>query len=182
MSIRLREQWLNDYCKRVGARLAELLPAEIDTEAQIRLSCGFAPNQGRRSQSDSFLIPPSNSGDETAEIFVSPVLDDARDVAVEILPLLLQAWLGDWRGNIARAVAARLNADDLLAETGPLGRYPHAAVEVPERKTDGTRLVKTFCEQHAAEGNNYIARLSRKALLDGAPICPLHHVQLKIGE
>lgn len=163
-----REQWLAAFATAARPTIARSLTNGGDEEAAIRLSCGFAPT-GNRKRSDAAVVPPTASEDFTAEIFISPTVDDAEVVARHIIPLLAIAQAGNWR-NQAPAVAAPLTelptwAAPILAN---LGAYPHARLNITRAPKQSTRLIKVAC---AADG--YIARVSRTTLATlGAPICP----------
>ena len=58
----------------------------------------------------------------------------------------------------------------ILAE---LGDYPHAKLDASNRKKQTTRLIKTECPRCG-----YTARVARKWLDVGAPICPTDNVQM----
>ena len=58
----------------------------------------------------------------------------------------------------------------ILAE---LGDYPHAKLDASNRKKQTTRLIKTECPRCG-----YTARVARKWLDVGSPICPTDNVQM----
>jgi len=58
----------------------------------------------------------------------------------------------------------------ILAEHGD---YPHAKLDASNRKKQTTRLIKTECPRCG-----YTARVARKWLDVGAPICPTDNVQM----
>jgi hypothetical protein len=181
MSTQLRETWLTKFSDGVGAKIASI--NEADEGAAIRISCGFAPADGRRKSASAVLLPPACSDDESVEVFVSPVLSESYSVGAAVLPLLVQAWIGDWGSNRAatREVLRRLNcsadgsimagwAKDLISG---LGAYPHAAVTVPVRVSGGTRLLKYAC----AHGFKFVVRIAAGPVREfGAPLCPCHQV------
>ena len=181
MSTQLRETWLTKFSDGVGAKIASI--SEADEGAAIRISCGFAPADGRRKSASAVLLPPACSDDESVEVFVSPVLSESYSVGAAVLPLLVQAWIGDWGTNRAatREVLRRLNcsadgsimaswAKDLISG---LGAYPHAAVTVPARVSGGTRLLKYAC----AHGFKFVVRVAAGPVREfGAPLCPCHQV------
>jgi hypothetical protein len=168
MPVLNREQWLASLAIAVRPHLASTIQNGGDEESAIRLSCGFPPKSGRKAVSAS-IVPPTASADFTAEIFVSPVVDDAETVARLILPLLKVAQAGNWRSASA-SIAKPLESlpswcEPILAR---LGAYPHAKIELTEAPKQSTRLIKVACLN-----DNYIARVSRSTLVNlGAPICP----------
>ena len=162
-----REQWLAAFATAARPHINRSL-SSFDEEAAIRLSCGFAPITNRK-RSNAAVVPPTSSEDFTAEIFISPTVDDAAIVARHIIPLLAIAQAGNWR-NQAPSVAAPLAelpiwAGSILAN---LGDYPHARLNITTAPKQTTRLIKVLC---AADG--YIARVSRTTIITlGTPICP----------
>lgn len=170
-----REEWLAKFATDSASLIARSIADGGEEEPAIRLSCGFAPSQGKRKVGQAAIVPPTASEDFTAEIFVSPEIDDPKQVARLIVPLLVVAHSGDYKQGSRYKQAIRmlgLDSDSLpdwiQSRVDSLGSYPHARVELPSRKVQTTRLIKVSCER-----DNYIARVSRLTLLNyGAPICP----------
>lgn len=168
-----REQWLAAFASAARPHIANRLRNGGDEEAAIRLSCGFAPT-GNRKRSDAAVVPPTASEDFTAEVFISPTIDDAAVVARHIIPLLEIAQAGNWRSQ-APAVAAPLSEVPAFAVSilNQLGAYPHARLNIQRAPKQTTRLIKVACPNCT-----YIARVSRTTLATyGAPICPACSVQ-----
>lgn len=169
MTLSNREQWLANLAIAVRPHIASTIQGGGDEESAIRLSCGFPPKSGRKAVNAS-IVPPTASADFTAEVFVSPVIDDAETVARLVLPLLKVAQIGNWRSIPATTTAKPLESlpswvEPILAN---LGAYPHAKIELAEAPKQSTRLIKVACLN-----DNYIARVSRSTLVNlGAPICP----------
>jgi hypothetical protein len=166
-----RESWLAAFATAAKPHIQSTIGGlGGDEESVIRLSCGFPPIT-KRSKSDAAIVPPAASDDFTAELFISPVIDDAYEVAKRVLPLLRLAHQGNWR-NAAPAVAKPVT--DLPAWAveviESLGNYPHAKIEITAAPKQSTRLVKVECLN---TGHQYIARVSNSTLVQfGAPICP----------
>lgn len=169
-----REQWLNQLANKAVRYIGSTLELH-DEEPAFKLSCGFPVKQGKRKPIVAQLVPPTNSDDFNAEIFVSPVISEKQAVAKAILPLLVAVAIGDYKqGAQSRTTVSRLGlngenlpawATELIAE---LPAYPHAKVSVPTAKKQTTRLIKVACLN-----DGYIARVSRSTLENlGAPICP----------
>lgn len=169
-----REQWLNQLANKAVRYIGSTLELH-DEEPAFKLSCGFPVKQGKRNPIVAQLVPPTNSDDFNAEIFVSPTVSEKQAVAKAILPLLVAVAIGDYKQGVEsrRTInRLRLNEDtlpswavELLAE---LPAYPHAKVSVPTVKKQTTRLIKVACLN-----DGYIARVSRSTLENlGAPICP----------
>lgn len=163
-----RETWLADFASAAKPYIADSIGGYgANEEAVIRLSCGFPPKAGRKAV-DAAIVPPSASDDFTAEVFVSPTVDSAQQVAALLLPLLKVALKGEWR-SASPKVAAPVNLPawaELILEN--LGEYPHAKIEITAAPKQTTRLIKVACLN-----DGYIARVSRSTLVNlGSPICP----------
>jgi hypothetical protein len=163
-----RETWLAAFATAAKPYLAERIGGlGGNEEAVVRLSCGFPPKTGRKA-ADAAIVPPAASDDFTAEVFVSPTVDNAQAVAALVLPLLEVALKGNWRSaspKVAAPVALPSWANSILAN---LGEYPHAKIELVAAPKQTTRLIKVACLN-----DGYIARVSRTTLENlGAPICP----------
>jgi hypothetical protein len=173
-TMRNREQWLAAFASAAKPSIARNISGGGDEEAAIRLSCGFPPKTGRKP-AIAAVVPPTASQDFTAEIFVSPTVDDAATVAKSIIPLLQVAQAGNWR-NAAPTVAKPLDTIPQWATAilERLGSYPHAALEIAAAPKQTTRLVKVACLN-----DNYIARVSNSTLVQlGAPICPACNIAM----
>jgi hypothetical protein len=169
-----REAWLKAFSKSVADSMA--LHNELESDASLRLSCGFAPSMGRRKVASAVLLAPSCSADDSAELFVSPELAEADKVADAILPLVVQAHLGDWANRMTADVLLGLPVEGIKARAlSVCGVYPHAEITLPVRKTDGTRLLKVVC---SIEPANFVVRMSAKCLNVGTPVCPCHNERM----
>jgi len=169
-----RETWLKELANRAIPFITNHYPY-AEEEVSVRLSCGFPATQGKRKKVTASLIPPTNSDEFNAEVFVTPEIDTDEEVARAVLPLLVAVVLGDYKqgATYRNAIQAlRLNAETLPSWVenilSQLPAYPHASVTLPEVKKQTTRLLKVACLPC-----NYIARVSR-ATLDrlGTPVCP----------
>jgi hypothetical protein len=166
--MRNREQWLAAFASAARRPIAASISGGGDEEAAIRLSCGFPPRTGRKAATAA-IVPPASSEDFTAEVFVSPTVDSAVEVAKAIIPLLRVAQSGNWR-SAAPSVAQPLDSLPVWAESilEHLGAYPHAKIEIAAAPKQTTRLIKVACLN-----DDYIARVSRSTLVNlGSPICP----------
>lgn len=169
-----RETWLKELADTaIPAITASIQYAEEETS--VKLSCGFPAKQGKRGTVHASLVPPTNSDEFNAEIFVTPELSAKREVARAVLPLLVAVVTGDYRQQSAYRDAVRslgLNGEELptWAKTivDGLPAYPHASLTLPEVAKQSTRLIKVHCAPCG-----YIARVSRSTLNTyGAPVCP----------
>lgn len=163
-----REQWLAEFASRARNNISATISGGGDEEPAIRLSCGFSPRIGRK-QTKAAIVPPTASDDFTAEIFISPEISEAREVARHLLPLLTIAQSGNWR-SAAPMVAEPVTFIPMWAEPilDSIGAYPHSRLNIEPATKQTTRLIKASCA-----ADNYIVRVSRSTLLTlGAPICP----------
>lgn len=166
-----REAWLKAFSKSVAGSMASNM--ELEADASLRLSCGFVPSQGRRKVASAVLLAPTCSADDSAELFVSPELAEADKVADAILPLIIQAHLGDWTNRMTAQFMRELPLAGIKARAlSVCGEYPHAEITLPTRRTDGTRLLKVVC---SVEPANFVVRMSAKCLNVGTPVCPCHN-------
>lgn len=174
-----RETWLKELADRAIPYISQHFQY-TEEEVAVRLSCGFPATQGKRKKVTASLIPPTNSEEFNAEVFVTPEIDTVEEVAHAVLPLLVAVVIGDYKqGNTYRNAchALHLNTDGnrlpswALNILDQLPAYPHASITLPEVKKQTTRLLKVACLPC-----NYIARVSR-ATLDrlGTPVCPACH-------
>lgn len=171
-----REQWLKALSDKAVSRIASSLDYSTE-ELSLKLSCGFPAQQGKRRKVSASLVPPTNSEEFNAEIFVTPELSEKRKVAQAVLPLLVAVVTGDYQQRrIYRNAVSRLglNGEELpawakeIADTMPA--YPHATITLEAPAKQSTRLIKVACPSLNHEA--FIARLSRKALEFGSPVCP----------
>lgn len=171
-----REQWLNALATTAVPRISSSLEFSTE-ELALKLSCGFPAQQGKRNKVHASLVPPTASDDFNAEIFVTPELSAKREVAQAVLPLLVAVVTGDFKQRAIYRNAVRqlgLNGTELpqwaksIVDSMPA--YPHASLTIEAPAKQSTRLIKTYCP--SLEHEPYIARLSRKALEFGTPICP----------
>ncbi|AZF93782.1 hypothetical protein HOU70_gp49 [Arthrobacter phage Liebe] len=160
------------------------------------MSVGWPGGNGRKNAVIGQCWATSASADQVAQLFVSPVLDDAvrvLDVLTHELVHAVDDCKSGHKGAFAKIakslgltgkMTATVAGDELKATlesiAAGLGAYPHAAlvnpgagVEGPKKQT--TRQLKVEC----AEGSGYKARITRQWLDDfGAPICPCHEERM----
>jgi hypothetical protein len=180
-----REEWLlamTEELRPLFAAAAAPLPEKL------RVSCGWPSNRGLASPgSTSRTIgqcwPTDFSADGTPEVFVSPYVADAVDVAAVLVHELIHVFDNCRNGHkapfrrIALAVglagrmtathagpelAAHLNA--LCSKVGP---YPHASLDRSQVKKQGTRMLKVECPDCG-----YTVRTTAKWIEEGLPTCP----------
>jgi len=180
-----REAWL----MRLTVQLRPLFEeAGHPLPPKIRVSCGWpthralAPNGKSRTVGQCW--PTECSADGRREVFVSPFLSDASQVAAVLVHELCHAVLDcehghrapfkrvatalGLTGKMTATVAGEKLTERLNALLKDLPPYPHAALDrtaSPEKK-QGTRLVKVECPECG-----YTIRVTRKWLDIGVPTC-----------
>jgi hypothetical protein len=184
-----REAWLNE----MAAAMVAVITAVTDLKfPPFRVSTSFPSKGGElghKSRVRGQCWAADASEDGHAEIFISPVEEDPREVAQILAHELLHAALPDAAHGHAFQTAARKIgfekpftqsvatddfwswADDLLAQ---LGEYPHGRLNahkhVGAKKKQTTRLLKMTCSDCG-----YTVRVTAKWVNEvGAPHCPLH--------
>lgn len=180
-----REHWLNELV----ARLGPMLESHGKKMPKFRISCGFPVTRARPSSSKTAhrigeCWGADASADGTHEIFISPILGDALQIADVALHEMIHAALPPGTGHkapfarLAKAVGlegkptATHAGDELKAKLqtiiDELGEYPHAALDASGRKKQTTRLLKVMCPECG-----YTARVTRTWIEEaGNPICP----------
>ncbi len=173
-----REEWLT-------ARIPELAGMLLEAGApplpeRIRVACGWPTGRTDKTLGECWNAKASGNG--TVEIFITPALQDPGAVLSVLLHELIHAAVGTEKGHkrafgdVARRLGfqrpwsltppsqeliARLNAIAALAP-----EYPHAALEIPKRKKQSTRLLKAECPDCG-----YVIRLTMKWAVLGLPSC-----------
>jgi hypothetical protein len=191
-----REEWLVaaiESLRPIFDEVGEQIPA-------VKVSVGWPGGNGRKNSVIGQCWHKDASADKVAQIFVSPVLDDAvrvLDVLAHEVVHAIDENASGHRGRfakIAKAIGltgkmtATVAGDDLKARleaiVEDLGAFPHGALAKPGDgaaegpKKQGTRMLKAEC----AQGSGYKVRLTRQWLDEyGAPICPCHQEQMIEG-
>lgn len=177
-----REEWLNAAAQAIRPIFDE---AGADPYPKFRVSCGF-PKGGRKAIGQAWT--PSASGDATAELFISPELDElavvGKGAVLDVLAHeLIHAIVGNEAGHkgpfrtLAKAIGleGKMTAtvpsaalvDRLLELTAPLGPYPHAELRDLKISKQSTRMLKVLCQ-----GCGFSCRTTRKWLDEvGTPTC-----------
>jgi len=185
-----REGWLTAAVESLAPIFTEA-GAELPT---VRVSVGWPGGRGAKNTVIGQCWSTAASADNVAQLFVSPVLDDATRV-LDVLAHELVHAVDDCKSGhkgafakLAKAIGltgkmtATVAGDELKARldeiAAEIGAYPHAALGAgatsgPKKQT--TRQLKVEC----AEGSGYVVRMTRKWLDEyGAPTCPCHSEQM----
>jgi len=179
-----RETWLKAAAVELYAGL--FAEAGVPTPPKYRVSCGW-PH--RSSTAIGQCFPSAMSLDSTAEIFISPELDDAEQVSHVLIHEMVHAsddCLNGHRRAFAKWARAVGLEGKLTATTpGPqlaslievlikrLGPYPHAGLQKGARvkKKQTTRMLKIECDEcgfTARASNKWVEALPLPAT---CPIC-----------
>lgn len=178
-----REDWLT-------AAVSELRPffdaVGKPLPQNVRVTCGF-PSNAKRSGAIGECWADTASADKTFEVLISPTLDNPLQVFEVLVHELCHSTAGAMNHGInfqKVAAAMRLvpslgpkgwKATGRSAEFEPtfgaiissLGPYPHAALTMSTKKTQGTRMLKAVCPSCG-----YTVRLTAKWADLGLPSCP----------
>lgn len=160
---------------------------------RVRVSVGF-PGGGSARKRIGEHWHPKSSQDNVSQIFISPVLNDSYSALDVLVHELIHACYPNakHRGDFARACkdlglskpykAAGVPKDSPLGQwltnilIPHLGDFPHAAINLADRKKQTTRLVKVECCDCG-----YTCRVTSKWLeQSGAPLCPCSEQPMQI--
>lgn len=188
-----REAWLVSAVDKLKPLFAEV-DKEIPT---VRLSVGWPGGRGKKNLTIGECWPTVLAADEVAQVFISPVLDEAALVlatlAHELVHVVDDCKSGHKKpfaviakgigltGKMTATVAGDELKRRLAAIAAQLGTYPHAkltrVVPGPGGKTKGNRNLKVECR-----ACGYTARTTKKWLEEvGAPLCPCNREEMEIA-
>ena len=178
-----RERWLTECIKHLRA---DFEAAGFPLPEKIRASCSWPSKSGLAAKKRRIgeAWSAKNSGDNSFEVFVSPVLKDPIEVAATLVHELVHCAVGLEDGHRGRFPACakavglegKMTAtkagetltkrlEELTARVGP---YPHAELKhsnAPPKQ--GTRMLKVVCEDCGC-----VVRMTRKWLDEvGEPTC-----------
>jgi len=182
-----REAWLLE-----AAALLRPLFAEAGAELPaLRVSVGWPGGRGKKATTIGQCWSKAAASDEVAQLFISPVLEDAVQILATLVHELVHAvddCQSGHRGAFAKlAKAVGLEGPMTATHAGEelkaaleeivssLGDFPHAAMLAGGAssgpKKQSTRMLKVECP---ADG--YIVRTTAKWLELGVPTCPCGEV------
>jgi hypothetical protein len=187
-----REEWLYNATTALRQHFAL---AGYTIPDNVRATCGFPSRKGtgnRKALGQCWADTASDG--KVFEIFISPVVSDALNVADILAHELAHATAGldcGHKGKFAK-VARAIGLEGKLTATiagdafkqwfaaQAFGPYPHEALNANGNAApkQATRLVKAECPECLAEGAPYIVRASQSTLDRGAPYCPIHNVPM----
>jgi hypothetical protein len=192
-----REQWLTRLAKEMERVLFKPNKDLIITENYIkkgkllpdyRVSVGFGRNNKHIGEAHS----PTRSGDQTAEIFISPENEDQMKVAGILAHELVHVAVGNKHGHNSKfkALATKIGLTGKMTATseGPefiekiervlkkMPAYPHAALAVGQKVKEAPTWAKAVCPD-----SGFNVRISAKQLRDfGPPLSPVTRQSMKI--
>lgn len=190
VKMKVREQYLLEMADKIRPRIEKI--TGIMTP-KFHISVGFpsrnALSMKRRTIGQCWDGLVSQNGQ--FQIFISPVIGSAIEVAATVAHELIHANVGTKAGHkkpfadTARAIGLagkptqtyagedfRAFADPII---GKLGDYPHSQlVPTVGFKPQTTRLIKAWCTDCG-----YIVRTTEKWLELGTPLCPCNQKSMK---
>lgn len=168
-----REDWLKSCLTRVTAGW----PVGSDLPENTRISLGFPQKaHGRGAGRLTEHYRPEESEGDMFEIFVSPTIGEALEVAHAVA--LEAARIATGRPPTEREIVTLKDRARAVVENMP--PYPHSAIKGgPKGATPGdapgprkgSRLLKVSCN-----GCGYTARITRRWLRMAVPQCPVASV------
>jgi len=191
-----REQWLVAAIDALAAKVFK--PSNFEVP-KVRVSVGWPGGRGKKNGVVGQCFPTNTTGDNVAQIFVSPVVSDALGALVVVAHELVHA-VDDCKSahksgfiKIAREIGFTpkwtvatedVITDDLRSQleaiAEKLGTYPHSPIHPAERpKIQKTYMLKVTC----VEDDEFFVRMTQTKLDDyGAPICPCHNKEMEVKE
>lgn len=182
-----REEWLTAAI----AHLADMFAEIGETVPAVRVSVGWPGGRGNKNSTIGQCWSAEASKDKKAQLFISPVLDDAErvlDVLAHELIHAIDNLESGHRGRFAKIAKAiglegpmtATHAGDVLkiklaAISLVLGDYPHAAISlignvplvpgqpvpVPPRTSGPKTQTTRMLKVECAEGSGYKVRMTR---------------------
>mgnify|MGYP003450607544 FL=1 len=175
-----REQWLQDAVEHLAPVFKQRTGLSVP---EVHASVGF-PSKGGTSTKKRVIGQCWPTQEHGAQIFISPLLDDAFDVLAVLVHELVHALHPDsgHRGDFVAsarsmgltkpwtATSAGEDLEPVLTQLiGELGEFPHSKIEPgsPKLKPQTTRMRKIECPE-----DGYTVRTTLKWLDIGLPTCP----------
>jgi len=178
-----REQWLSECIQQLRPDFEQLghsLPEKIRASCSWPSKGGLANKKRRIGEAWS----AKNSGDNSFEVFISPVLKDPLEVSATLVHELVHCAVGIEEGHkgkfprLAKAIGlegkmtATTAGETLKARlreaADAIGPYPHAELKHSNASPkQSTRMLKVVCKECGC-----VVRMTRKWLDDvGTPMC-----------
>lgn len=178
-----RESWLNMLMLRLAGYMEEVRPGSCADLDKWRVSCGW-PGGGSKRKRIGECWSASSSKSGRTEMFISPMLDEAKDIDHVLLHEMVHASVGTkcQHGGDFRKFAKALGLEGKMTATVPgaelrkkldeilegMPAYPHAGLSPSDlnHKKQTTRMKKCRCEECG-----YIIRTTQTWLDKGVPKC-----------
>lgn len=173
-----REEWLNKALDALRPRFAE---AGEPLPEKVRASVGWPGGRGPKRHVIGQCWLAESVSDKVPAIFISPVLTNPEEVLSTLVHEgvhavgktghrsefsslakkvgLIAPWKSSPAGEELKASLKQLAAD--------LGTYDHGGIAQSTFKVQTTRLLKVECPV-----DGYVARITRKWIDYGLPVCP----------
>lgn len=175
-----REQWLQDAVEHLAPVFKQRTGLGLP---DVHVSVGW-PSKGGTSTKKRVIGQCWPTQEHGAQIFISPLLDDAFDVLAVLVHELVHALHPDsgHRGDFVAsskamglvkpwtATSAGEDLEPVLTNLiGEMGEFPHSKIEPgsPKLKPQTTRMRKIECPE-----DGYTVRTTSKWLDIGLPTCP----------
>jgi hypothetical protein len=182
-----REQWLQAGVAVLNAKVFR--PVELDAPKDAKVCCSW-PGGGSRQKAIGECWPRGLSKAKVNEMFISPKIDSPVEALATLAhemvhaiddcknghkaPFARMAKAIGLEGKMKSTVAGEELGEKLRVIAEELGVYPHQALNLSGRKKQSTRLLKCECPQCG-----YVARVAKKWLDVGAPVCPECEIQMQ---
>ena len=178
-----REDWLLECINKLRPVFLE---SGFELPEKIRASCSWPSKSGlaakRRRIGEAWSA--KNSGNDSFEVFISPVLKDPVPVAAVLVHELCHCAVGLEIGHkgIFKTCATRMGLEGKMTETtagdelrdrletltAEVGVYPHVELKHSNApKKQGTRMLLIRCPECG-----YQVRTTKKWIEVGVPTCP----------
>jgi len=186
MNHKTREDWMTDAVEQLRP-IFDLIGKPLPS--RIRVTAG-EPVDFKRNRRLGDCHAAGDSADRSIEICVTRTIAKPVDVFTVLLSQLCRATAGalsygtafelvatevglvptnvktldKWKTCAGNAMFKTMYGDMIAG----LGDYPHAALGIADTRTQGTRMLKSFCPECG-----YTVRLTSKWASMGLPTCPL---------
>jgi hypothetical protein len=181
-----REDWLTRAAMIANEHLFRAAKYTVPNNVRYAMSLPSRNAMGKKRTTIGQCWSSKCSDDGTYEIFVTPMIDDMRDVFATLVHEIVHAVVGLEHGHdkvfkrcaLAVGLEGKMTATTMTDETwdrmkpllvAGLGEYPHAKMQVNSTvKKQTTRMIKAECLL-----TNYKVRVSRSQVESyGEPVCP----------
>jgi hypothetical protein len=181
-----REQWLGEAAKVAERELFNAAGYHVPANIRYSVSLPSRNATGMRNATIGQCWSDTVSSDGTFEIFISPRLDEERQVFATLVHEMVHATVGLAAGHkkpfkdcaVAVGLGGKMTATHMVDETwermapmllAELGPFPHAAMNLSNKpKKQSTRMIKIECVCGYGP-----LRASRRVLEHATPICPM---------